>query len=605
MNRWLKRALTVTSAGVLATSGLLPNALAGPAAFTSDDISMDGAGHCLHGNPDINCNDYDGKQYVWLNGGPLSAQLANGSYFFAVVASGGQSDPNDPQSTNPNLLSSDPYQNRSFTVSGCPDACTFTFIGSGHDVDGTKVRLVPYDGTLHVYHLMICALDDQGNQPDSKSCKSDAFKVEEGSGGGGGFSAPRADKTAVATHNRSVKWSITKTADPTVIHSGTPVTTNYTVTATKTISNERWGVHGTITVTNTNADPLTVTGIVENLPTDEPSLGATCSVAPSGGGSYTFPVDVPAQSGSTPGTLDFDYSCTLNPDPTPPDYTATYLNSATVSYTDPGPPASTQTVDAVQTFNIPASATLDAGSDPESVTVSDTNSAPTGSPGTGTVISDTTVFHYSITFFNNFCQDYPNTATLSTGPSASATVTFCGPNTGGLTQGFWQNKNGQTLLKNNTTAACNNLNGYVTLAPGFTGSSDLINVDSGGDAAKTYVSTECTDSTKFSYLPKFDLFVFNLANSSGSGLSMLLSQWLTTVLDTGTYTTGKAGGPGLSGSTKIYNPDHLLGQPVCTTIGNMLTHAVTDFGTYKADKATVTALSSFFDKINNNQQPTC
>jgi hypothetical protein len=603
MTHWRKHVVTLASGGLLATFALVaPSAVAGPAAFTSVDETVDGAGHCVHGNPAINCNAYDGKDFVWLNGGPLTALLGDGDYFFAVVKSGGQSNPNDTQATNDNLLSNDSYVERSFSISGG----VFSYSGN-HDADGAKVRLAPYDTTSHVYHLMICALNSDLTQPDKKSCKSDAFKVKEGEGGGGGFSAPTADKTADGTHSRSVSWTIDKSADQTVIHAGSPVATNYTVTADKTISNEKWGVNGTITVTNTNGDPLPVTDVTENLPTDEPTLDATCDVAPSGGGSYTFPTNVPAQSGVTPGTLDFDYSCSFANEP---DYTETYLNTATVTYTDPD--TGSQTVDAVMTFTVPEDATLDEGSDPECVMVSDTNASPVGSPGTGTEACDDAEFDYSITFFNNLCVDYPNTATIATEDevqpegwprTADWTVTFCGPNAGGLTQGWWQNKNGQSLLTKNTASACSTLTGYTS---GHDALTDLINADSGGSASKKFTNGDCADSTKFSYLPKFDLFVFGLAKSSGNGWAMLLSQWLTTTLDTASYpNTIKAGGPALTSGAKIYNPDGLLGLPTCTTIGALLTGAVNNFSTYKNTKSTVTALAGMFDRINNHAQPSC
>jgi len=86
---------------------------------------------------------------------------------------------------------------------------------------------------------------------------------------------------------------------------------------------------------------------------------------------------------------------------------------------------------------------------------------------------------------------------------------------------------------------------------------------------------------------------------------MLLSQWLTTTLDTASYITGKAGGPALDANDNIYNPDGLLGLDECTTIGDLLTQAVQQFSLYKDDKSTVTALSSMFDRINNNLQPSC
>src|SRR5690242_6913156 len=38
-----------------------------PASFTFTNAAVDGPGHCLNGSP-VNCNIYDGKQYVWMNG---------------------------------------------------------------------------------------------------------------------------------------------------------------------------------------------------------------------------------------------------------------------------------------------------------------------------------------------------------------------------------------------------------------------------------------------------------------------------------------------------------------------------------------------------------
>jgi len=186
-------------------------------------------------------------------------------------------------------------------------------------------------------------------------------------------------------------------------------------------------------------------------------------------------------------------------------------------------------------------------------------------------------------------------------------VTFCGPNAGGKTQGWWQNKNGQALLKANLTATngpCQTLVGYIT---GHTGSGDLINGDSTKYSNQLYNTAECaTPTTAFSYLPSFDLKVFAVGTCSGNCWSMLLSQWLTTLLDTAAYpATIKAGGPALTGSAKIYNPDLLLGLPDCTTIGNLLTEAVNQFPTYKNTKSIVSAVSGMFDRINNNVQPSC
>src|SRR5262245_52982834 len=92
------------------------------AAFTTTNTDVDGDGHCKNGNENVNCNIYDGKEFVWLNGGPSTAYVGNGTYFFAVLSPGGQPGPNDGASNNSNgelaNLSDnfDAYTNRTFTV---------------------------------------------------------------------------------------------------------------------------------------------------------------------------------------------------------------------------------------------------------------------------------------------------------------------------------------------------------------------------------------------------------------------------------------------------------------------------------------------------------
>src|SRR4029078_9084235 len=95
------------------------------AAFSTVNENADGTGHCKNGNPNVNCNIYNGKQYVWMNGGPSVAYVGDGDYFFAVLDPGGQADPNDgaPKNlsdTNPtsNTGAGDEYTNRTFHVAG-------------------------------------------------------------------------------------------------------------------------------------------------------------------------------------------------------------------------------------------------------------------------------------------------------------------------------------------------------------------------------------------------------------------------------------------------------------------------------------------------------
>ena len=152
---------------------------ASTAAFTAVNTTVDGSGHCKNGDGDTNCNIYDGKQYVWLNAGPDGANLDEGKYFFAIVSSGGQSDPNDGSSE---LLSTDAYTDRDFTVDANGDV---SYPGP-HDFDATsqKIRLIPFsDSPNGVYHLQVCVLNADGTQPAQSSCKSDAFKVLAAPGG--------------------------------------------------------------------------------------------------------------------------------------------------------------------------------------------------------------------------------------------------------------------------------------------------------------------------------------------------------------------------------------------------------------------------------------
>src|SRR5437763_359072 len=74
------------------------------AVFTTTDPDVDGTGHCQNGNEAVNCNIYDGKQYVWLTGGPGTSSLAPGNYFFAVMAPGGQGANRNPNDGTPKKL---------------------------------------------------------------------------------------------------------------------------------------------------------------------------------------------------------------------------------------------------------------------------------------------------------------------------------------------------------------------------------------------------------------------------------------------------------------------------------------------------------------------
>ena len=150
------------------------------AGYTTVNTAVDGGNHCKNGNPAVNCNIYDGKEFVWLNGGPAANGLGpDGQYFFAVLAPGGQPNPNDGGAKN---LSDDfdTFANRTFTVT----AGEVSAYAGTHDATIPLIRLAPYADTTNpggVYIMAICSLTD-GYPVVPRTCKYDAFKVKAGAG---------------------------------------------------------------------------------------------------------------------------------------------------------------------------------------------------------------------------------------------------------------------------------------------------------------------------------------------------------------------------------------------------------------------------------------
>jgi len=187
----MRRAILVGA--ILAACTFAPGAFAvSGAGYTTVNTAVDGTGHCKNGNPGVNCNIYDTKEAVWLNGGPAANGLGpDGQYFFAVLAPGGQPNPNDGGAKN---LSDDydAYTNRTFTITNGEVSAyggTHTFdSGSGGGAHPNNsppfIRLFPYADTTNpggVYILAICSLGT-GYPVAPKSCKYDAFKVQTGKG---------------------------------------------------------------------------------------------------------------------------------------------------------------------------------------------------------------------------------------------------------------------------------------------------------------------------------------------------------------------------------------------------------------------------------------
>jgi len=456
------------------------------AAFTTtnntDNGGPDPTGQCQNGNELVNCNIYTQKQYVWLNGGPVAAQLDDGNYFFAVLVPGGQGGNENPNDcTDKNLSDNAPcdtsltpggdvWTNREFSISGGDVSYSGT-----HDFTqaNNKIRLFPYDNTTNpggVYILAICSLADATNtgggeltQPpgvDPSDCKYDAFKVN------GEGTVPAADrlvieKDAAGSYKTTYTWGIEKCTNvgqdclsaTTVQKTGGTATFTYTVHVTHdagTTSDVK--VTGKIQVFNPNVDdqsnvvPVDIDGV-----TDQLSDGTDCTVTD--GGPQTL----------TTFETDFLYSCDLSSVPDGQlDNTAEVTwssqlldngaflvgSSADKTFTDVNftntPVHDCTTV----TDPVPSGGTSNDNPFPATVCVGD--SGPPADGGAGTGASDGFTFVYHVTYnVTAGCHDFTNTATESTdGNSDSVTVTVCGPEqTSALTIGFWKTTNGQNLIK--------------------------------------------------------------------------------------------------------------------------------------------------------------
>jgi hypothetical protein len=439
------------------------------AAFTTTNTGVDGTGHCQNGNEDVNCNIYEGKQYVWLNGGPNTAYVGDGDYFFAVLEPGGQPDPNDAGDQN---LSDDfdDYTDRRFSVSGG----TVDYAGP-HEFDSNKIRLADYADTSNpggVYILAICSLAD-GYPVNPSDCKYDAFKVKEGEVEKG--QALTTTKDANGAYDKTFAWTITKAADKTrVQQTGGSVTFTYTVNVTHnagTISGVN--VSGTISVYNPNVDganntvPVDINGVTDGL-----SDNTTCTVT--GGGAQTL----------TEFQTDFPYSCSLTGLPQ-----GALANTARVSWGEQFLDNGTllDAGSASFTFN---NISFAENKIDECVTVSDTSGGNLGSACVGDPNPRSFTYQRSITVQPG-CRSYDNTATFTTNDtsatgSASATVTVCGPpDTGARTIGFWKTTNGQNLVRYYCNKSSYNLGTY--LAGLGEGLGPFSNAPTGCANLKTYV----------------------------------------------------------------------------------------------------------------------
>lgn len=286
-----------------------------------------------------------------------------------------------------------------------------------------------------------------------------------------------ADLTMSQTATASMVTGISKRVDRAVVQQqGGSATFNYTVTVTET----DWQVTGTIHITNPNDWQPVTADLSETVPGASCNLLSAITVDPSSSVdvpyrcTFTAP---PAISGSAKASLSWDaaQAYTIN---------GSAQSSASYAFTP---------LTIVDAFNGAAAVTLGAVSTPTAVTN----------------------FAYPQTVANaaaGTCKAFANTATIAgTQQSASQTAYACNTLTGARTIGFWQNKNGQSLI---TGAGANG--GVCKVTPWlrqFTAFQDL-------------TVTSCSGAADFATK------VIKAANASGASMNaMLKAQMLASALD--------------------------------------------------------------------------
>jgi hypothetical protein len=563
--------LAMLGACIGAALFIVPTAFgSGNAGYTTFDELLGG---CVHGSPNgVNCNSYDSKDHVYMSGGPTGGNgLADGSYYFAVLtpgsqnggfvdgASGNLSDVTVGGTTG-DLGSGDDVSNRTFTVtSGLISANGGTHADGFAPLGNPIIGLAPFDDTANpggVYILAICTV----GATSPSDCKYDAFKVEPATPCTGddcdtGIAAdPTISKDAAGAYNTTWTWGITKSAcahgvtpcTQSVDSLGSTVTFDYTVKVTHDAgTNSDIKVTGTIVVTNPNADDVVIDGV-----TDQLSSSQVCTVT--NGGPQTVAGN---SSTDTSGAGAITYVCTIVGTTVPTDK---LFNTATVSWSGQVLDNGDVLVGSSASFTYPTDPTGDGIAFTQTksgncITVTDAFNA--SSPGTlgsfcadgthGTLSSSpavtasytaptwTLTYSRSVSVVVNRCTSYSNTATFSGAgltsglkQSDSATVTVCGRVAGGLTIGFWQNKNGQSII---TSYSGTNCQALATWLQQFNPFKDLTATSCGTSAGLTNkTATQATGVAGYVYNI---IKAATCTSTTSTCNSMLKAQMLATALN--------------------------------------------------------------------------
>ena len=306
-------------------------------------------------------------------------------------------------------------------------------------------------------------------------------------------------KDATPTFKRTYNWKISKAVDPTLVKQvGGTATFNYTVKVWQTgFTDSNWAVSGKIHVVNPN-DWEAIT-----FDATDAVLGGVCTVT--GGTGVTLELGA---------SVDLPYTCTFAAQPA---YNTDLTNTATATWNKATYFTPNGTATGEKTFQFTAPTTTVN----KTVTVTDTFNG--GSPQTLGTVTATDAEPWASATFNYArsipvptwnCVFYTNTAKIvETGQSASQTVKVCGPaKTGALSKGYWQNNNGQGIIKAgaSTGGVCNSGTWLRQYAP-------FQNL--GATASCAQVAT----------------YVYNIikaADASGSSMNaMLKAQMLATALD--------------------------------------------------------------------------
>lgn len=496
--------LAVAAVAVTAAIWLLLPASSGAvagAAFTTDNPAVTAA--CLNGGvhttPGVNCNIYTAKGDVWINGGPSAGQnhLTDGTYFFAVLVPGGQPDPNDDGAKNlsdtnplggladPNLCGGggntltgcgDAYTNRTFTVSGGH----ISAYGGTHAKDsvnggalGMLINLMPYDTTSNnggVYILAICEMPSSPTTGEgapgvvnASSCKYDAFKVKE--------SEPPPPPGKVQScfsgikyrdDDKSGNFTGGETLLPNWVIDISDGTNDYTATTDES------GFWSWCEPEHDSADGTTTYTFTEELQTGWKQTGNTVddgiyssNVVSESLSSFVYSVEVPNDESAAADSLDFGNIPQGNV------WGAKYYDTNQNGQWDSGEPlisgwkilrnatpfyTGSSFVDD-NSFAANFSATLDPGSYTFAEVLSGNGWMQTGNTvnqtfTTGGATASLATKIYTVTIPNDQ-------------PSSVSKVYFgnvCTRTPGGLTLGFWSNKNGQALETADDFTALNALN---------------------------------------------------------------------------------------------------------------------------------------------------